>query len=78
MLQAIYIGIGSLFLGGAAATVYFVARDRWFISNTRREAQRLLEEAKSESERIEKESKIQLKEQMLHSKMEIEREIKDK
>lgn len=78
MLQFIYIGIGSLVLGGAVATVYFVARDKWFVSNARREAQRLLEEAKSESDRIEKESKIQLKEQMLHSKMEIEREIKDK
>ncbi len=78
MLYAIYIGIGAFLFGGAITTVYFVVRDRWFLANTKREAQRLLEEAKSESERITKDSKIQLKEQMFHSKMELEKEIKDK
>jgi ribonucrease Y len=78
MLQAIYIGLGAFLFGGIISALYFILRDKVFVSNARREAQRLLEDAKNESERIQKESKIQLKEQMLHSKMEIEREIKDK
>ncbi len=78
MLQAVYIGLGAFLLGVAITAVYFVIRDRWFLSSTKREAQRLLEEAKNDSERTEKDSKLKLKEQMFHSKMELEKEIKDK
>jgi len=78
MLQAVYIGLGAFLFGVITTAIYFVIRDRWFLSSTKREAQRLLEEAKNDSERTEKDSKLKLKEQMFHSKMELEKEIKDK
>jgi len=77
MFSVVYILIG-LAVGGAITFTYFFVRDRWFASTARIEAKRIIEDAKQESERLEKESKIQLKEQMLHSKMELDKELKDK
>lgn len=78
-MLSVLIYIACSFVVGAVVTfVYFFIRDRWFVSTAKQEARRLLDDARSESERLEKESKIQLKEQMLHTKMELEKETKEK
>ena len=78
LLNVIYIAAGSLLLGVGVTFSYFYLRDKWFMSITKQEANRLLEQAKNERERIEKESKIQVKEQMLQIKMEMEKEGREK
>jgi ribonuclease Y len=77
-LNYVYIGLGFFALGAVLTFIYFHFRDKWFMSTTRQEATKLLEQAKSESDRLEKESKFQLKEQMLQTKMEMEREAREK
>jgi ribonuclease Y len=78
LLNVVYIATGSLVLGAGVTFFYFYLRDKWFMSITKQEANRLLEQAKNERERIEKESKIQVKEQMLQIKMEMEKEGREK
>lgn len=77
-LNVFYISIACFFLGALLTFIYFYFRDKWFMSTTRQEATKLLEQAKLDSDRVEKESKIQLKEQILQMKMELEKEFREK
>jgi ribonucrease Y len=74
-----YVYILASFLAGFLLSyIYFMVRDKWFVSTVKKQAEELINKAKQESERIEKENKIQLKEQMFKTKLDLEKESKEK
>ncbi|MEI6092232.1 MAG: ribonuclease Y [bacterium] len=77
-LNVFYISLACFLFGAILTFIYFYIREKWFMSTTRQEATKLLDQAKVESDRLEKEASIQLKEQKLQMKVELELEFREK
>jgi ribonucrease Y len=73
-----YLIVIAFFVGVIITYFYFLIRDKKFTSTAKQEAEKLLDQAKREKERVDKEAKIQIKEQILQHKLELEKEQKEK
>jgi len=70
--------IGAFAIGIGATILIVKIRDKRFVSTAKREYERIISNAKSETERAKQDYKIKLKEEMLHEKNEVEKEVREK
>lgn len=72
------ISLGTFALGALLTGLFFFIRDRWFFASAKQEALNIINQATEEAERIKKNSQIQVREEIVQTRAEIEKEIKDK
>jgi len=73
-----YLIVIAFVFGVLITYFYFLIKDKKLVNTAKKEAENLLELARSEKERVDKEAKIQIKEQILQHKLELEKEQKEK